>query len=175
MGLEIDVRVVGAGEFAQLLSDLSTVHIPEELESMMGEILTETVAEAQVYPPETEGNRPPPPYYSRGAGMIGRGGNVIPGKESQDLKGQWGAEIVRDPDGISGRITNETTYASLVQDEEGPQTTFHAAHGWRTVQSIVRSIASGRGGGATAGAGDPESGIIARVEGWLDRLIQRIR
>jgi hypothetical protein len=173
MGLNIDVNVSGDENLTQALSDFGNVWIPEEFESMLERIIRESIEEAQKYPPETEGNRPPPPYYIRGTGMIGRGGNVT--KPSENLKDQWHGEVTQDSQGATGRISNEASYASFVQDEE-LQTTFHAAHGWRPIQSIVRSVTANRGGGgATAGAGDPESGIINRVENMVNRLIQRIR
>jgi hypothetical protein len=176
VGLSINTRVIGADDFSQLLEDTKTVHIPEELESMMDEILRESILEAEDYPPETAGNQPPPPYYQRGRGMIGFDGGVIKGKESQNLKGSWRSEVIRDPDGVSGRIINFALYAGLVQDED-IQTVFHAAHGWRPIQSLVRFAAAQRrsGPGATAGPGSTDSGIIARVEGWLTRITGRFK
>jgi hypothetical protein len=143
MSISINTRVIGADDFSQLLEDTKSVHIPEELESMMDEILRESILEAQDYPPETAGNQPPPPYYQRGRGMVGWSGEVISGKESHNLKASWRSEVIRDPDGVSGRIINFAGYADLVQDED-MQTVYHAAHGWRPIQSIVRFAAAQR-------------------------------
>jgi hypothetical protein len=109
---------------------------------MVEEIADASITVAQEYPPETEGNQPPPPYYQRGAGMIGYDGGIVPGKESENLGAQWVYEIIPTERGVDSRITNRASYSGYVHgspEDNPPQTVFHAAHGWATIADIVRA------------------------------------
>ena len=148
--LNIDVR---DSDLLSTLNEATTVVIPRELSHMIEEIIEESVAAAQDYPPETEANQPPPPYYQRGAGMIGYDGSIVPGKESENLGGQWTYEIIPTESGADGTLTNNASYAHWVHGED-TQMPWHARTGWLTIADIVR-----------AQAGEATKGTAARAAG----------
>lgn len=74
------------------------------------------------YPPESEANAPPPPYYMRGQGTVTAAGVR---RTSQDMGRKWHVNS------SSRLITlrNEATYSGWVQGAD--QVGYHAARGWK--------------------------------------------
>ena len=135
-GLTIDAEVRDS-EFLGRLNEGTSVFIPREMLSMLEEIMRAAIDNAKIYPPETAGNQPPPPYYVRGVGMIGRSGNLTAGKESQNLKDRWAFGISPSEDGATGTVFNQATYGAFEQDEDW-QAIWHHQHGWSTMQDLLR-------------------------------------
>lgn len=91
------------------------------------------VSEIKEYPPETEANSPPPPYWNRGAGLVNKNGSVYP--KSKDLKGSW--EINETSNNII--IENKVTYAPWVHGTR-TQAEFHGKRGWPKISDILKRI-----------------------------------
>ena len=79
----------------------------------------EFVAEAKIYPPESEANRPPPPFYTR----------------TNTLKDGW--KVNRAQDHVT--ISNATPYLPWVHGTT-KQAWFHKARGWKTISDFLRSL-----------------------------------
>jgi hypothetical protein len=146
MGLNINTVLSGADEVIQRLNDLQTVFIPREQENAIEEILDESAAQLQEYPPETDANQPPPPYYIRGVGQIGRGGQLTSGKESQLLDANWQIEMTSSADGVTGILRNVASYSGYVHDAspEAPQMPWHRDTGWPIAVDVVRGVLAGQ-------------------------------
>lgn len=100
----------------------------------MADATDDVKRDAQVYPPETEANQPPPPYYIRGQGTQYANGNR---GESQQLKDNWQTEVNVSGKGVLGKIFNSVvTYAPWVHGVAW-QRRFHKARGWRNIRQIT--------------------------------------
>jgi hypothetical protein len=167
MGLRLDVEVRDS-ELLSRLNEGTTVVIPRELTHMVEEIVEESIAVAQEYPPETEANQPPPPYYQRGAGMIGYGGGLVPGKYSENLGAQWVYEITPTEHGADGTITNRASYSGYVHgdlQDEHPQVPWHAEIGWPIMADVVRAqVGEAQGGPAARVAGAAKDAVESAAQ-----------
>lgn len=105
----------------------------------------------QKYPPPTEANRPPTPYYIRGQGMQYASGNK---GNSERLGSQfWVA-----PEGyLSTAIGNRASYADYVVGEG--QAGFMGAKGWRKLIDVANEKI-------------PE--ITKVFQAWVDKTIQEL-
>lgn len=160
MPLNVEVIVRDSDALGRL-SEMETVVIPREFGDATTDILQGAVTDLQQYPPETSANQPPPPYYERGRGYVGFGGNVLAGKESENLKDQWSFEVSGGGDSIEGSLINRASYSGYVHGEE-LQATWHAAIGWPIATDVVR-----------AQIGDQQgTGVARTVSKGLDRLNQ---
>ncbi len=170
MGLGIDILLSGAEEVTQKFNDLQTIIIPRGQEDAIEEILDESAARLQEYPPEGPGNQPPPPYYERGRGMIGWDGNVIPGKESEFLDANWQIEMSSFADGVTGILRNPASYSGYVHDAspDTPQVVWHKTTGWPVAVNLVRGVLSGQDEATEVSAEAIET------QGSFNRLLQRI-
>lgn len=108
-----------------------------ELEVTSRRIGRDFITEAQKYPPENEGNRPPAPYWQRGVGMVRNSGVVNP--SSQQLGDNWQLRGIKTPFGGTVNVLNPVTYAPFVHDDI-KQAGFHQARGWRTMSQIAEAI-----------------------------------
>ena len=138
MGLRVET-IVRDSDALSRLHEADTVVIPRELGDSIEAILRESVIVLEKYPPETAGNHPPPPYYSRGVGMIGRGGNITAGKESEQLYASWRWSVDRGETTVEGLLENSASYSELVHGED-LQTTFHERNGWPIATHVVRQV-----------------------------------
>lgn len=82
------------------------------------------------YPPETEANKPPPPYYERGFGMHYVGGGVRASSEQMDRR------FVTDTNGWMTRIQNTASYSPYVIGED--QTDVMEYIGWQKLIDVAR-------------------------------------
>jgi len=82
----------------------------------------------QKYPPATEANRPPTPYYQRGMGMVYK--NSVK-KTSENLGKQWYTKS----ENFKTEIGNRASYAHWVHGED--QASFMAPKGWRKLLDVV--------------------------------------
>ena len=142
--VSIDIKML-IDEMLDSIHEVTTVVIPQETEDAFEDVLQDTLAELRVYPPETEANQPPPPYYIRGVGNVGWFGTVT--KVSEDLKGLWKSSVTKSKNTVTAKLTNLASYAKYVHNERGGdalppyQTRFHAKRGWPTAQAAVRRAA----------------------------------
>jgi len=83
----------------------------------------------QKYPPETEANLPPTPYYKRGVGMVYKGGTR---ETSEKLSTQWTVS----PVDFKTTISNRASYAKWVHGEQ--QARFMAPKGWRKLFDVAK-------------------------------------
>lgn len=90
---------------------------------------------AQVYPPESEANSAPPPFWQRGVGKIRSVGGT-PNPASQQLGSSWSVTHARQDEIM---ITNPTTYAPWVHGNK-KQAWFHKLRGWKTVQQMFSML-----------------------------------
>lgn len=101
-----------------------------------------------VYPPASEGNQPkaawtpggPNSWYQRGRGpfWIVKSGQVHSKKSSETLGRRWTTSTKNN--GLTGVVGNNVSYGPYVQDEE-KQASFHAARGWKTIQTAAEEEA----------------------------------
>lgn len=95
-----------------------------------------TATNAAVYPPTTEANQPPTPYYIRGTGTQTSKGNR---GESQNLGQNWEKIVEIEANGVVGTVSNRVAYAPWVQGMNGQQW-YHRKNGWRTVRKIASDV-----------------------------------
>lgn len=99
-----------------------------------------TATNAAVYPPTTEANQPPTPYYIRGTGTQTSNGNR---GESKQLDKQWEKLVEIEGNGVVGTVKNvNAPYAPWVHGMRGQQW-YHADRGWRTVKKIASDVRQG--------------------------------
>lgn len=91
---------------------------------------------AEFYPPESEANQPPPPYYIRGVGTQYVNSNR---GESQHLGETWDKSISKEDQGVIGTILPTATYAPYVHGTQS-QIPIHNARGWRKVTQIAEDV-----------------------------------
>jgi hypothetical protein len=148
----------------------------ERINEAMEEIAVESILVFKDYPPETEANQPPPPYYQRGIGYYGRTGQIT--KPSQQLDTQWAYSIDSTENSVRLEIENIATYAQYVHgDEDQLQMPWHAARGWphgaRTVADIVGGmegdVPSGVGPSARTGNRNILEKALSWVADWFNR------
>lgn len=162
--VSIDIKML-ADEILDSIHEVTTVVIPQETEDAFEDILQATMQELRVYPPETEANQPPPPYYERGVGNYGWFGTVT--KVSEDLKSQWRHEVTVSGNTVTGKLSNIASYAKRVHNEQGGdalppyQARFHAKRGWPTAQAAVRRAAGM----------ETESSIGKRIQQIVDKVV----
>lgn len=102
------------------------------------------------YPPESEANRPPAPYYERGRGTIRADGTSLGGSER--LGTQWYVDRYSQMGVVIG---NRASYAPFVNGPE--QAWFHAPRGWRILDEVAE---------------EKMQDIIDVYQAWIDRLIK---
>ena len=91
--------------------------------------------DAAVYPPETDANFPPVPYYIRGTGT--QSSDERNRGESKQLGERWVESVTFSANETTGRVTNVATYAPHVQGRT-MQTIVHQMRDWRTAGKILR-------------------------------------
>lgn len=158
MPLRLDLQIRDYS-LARNLGQAREVWIPESMEENIEETVAEIVTLAREYPPTSEANHPPPPYYQRGVGYFGRTGKLT--KPSEQLNTRWEKGVRRFTNRVEGVVINRASYSGYVQDRQF-QTPFHQLRGWRTVQDIVDDIADG-------------DEILTKVRRTVDRIIARLR
>lgn len=93
----------------------------------------QVVALLQDYPPETDANNPPSPYWQRGVGRVWGSGHISP--NSQKLGSRW--SITHNP--ATTEIENPVTYAVHVHSTK-KQAWFHKERGWLTIGAALEKV-----------------------------------
>lgn len=149
-----------------------------QIENATYAVAEEAIRVFKDYPPETEANEPPPPYYERGVGYYGRTGKLT--KPSEQLDQRWGFEVNRMGDEmVTATVENTASYAAYVHgDEEQLQMPWHAARGWPNALATISAMVGDPEATGLSGARGPSistrvrnafSGIAERVASWFNR------
>lgn len=150
--MSIHVEVKGLDKLIKKLGGI-TEELDDTLQAAGEESGKMLLAEEglQKYPPETDANRPPAPYYERGRGMwtsetVNSGG-------SERLGTRW---TVEREGKTATKIGNSATYAPFVHGAE--QAWFMASKGWNKLYdtAVVK-----------------QSEIQRIYQAWIDRLIKK--
>jgi len=104
----------------------------------------------RAYPPSTDANAPPTPYYIRGRGTQTKSGNR---GESERLGTQWYRRV--GAASLSTEIGNRASYAKWVHGEE--QASFMGPKGWRKLTDVVK---------------EKMSDIVKVYQAWVDKLLR---
>ena len=123
------------------LAEKKLISLKEGISTINSQEMTQAgrdwITQAMIYPPEHAGNRLPAPYWSRGIGKIGAGGNIL--RPSENLRGNWRMVTISTGNGVEIRITNTTSYGAWVHDND-LQAEAMAGHGWLTIDQITDSV-----------------------------------
>jgi len=127
--------------------------INKSLQSAAKESLTEVLDTQGLrkYPPETDANRPPYPYYERGRGTwTGPGYNT---GSSERYGTRWDESVIP----YGAKAVNNASYAPYLAGEE--QSSRMAEKGWRKLGDVA----------------EEKRGTIKKIfDGWIDRLVKNI-
>lgn len=152
----ITIRVDGLDRVMESLDRLSD-SVKRDITAAGQEAATEILDSPgiRLYPPETEANRPPTPYYIRGRGTQ-RAGRRIP--EYNDLKSeklgtQW--YVSADYGRMQTVIGNRASYAPYVHGAE--QARHMATKGWRKLLDVAM---------------EKIEWITEIYQAWIDRIIR---
>lgn len=140
--------------------------IKETLYGGTQESLTELMTIMQTYPPESEANRPPYPYWARGVGRIHASGNVDP--QSEQYGQSWDLQVRSTTFGTDGRLSNSASYAPWVGARQ-TQAWFHAARGWPNVEDTADKL------GLSTTKVAISSRIASRIRGAFANLKSRLQ
>lgn len=112
------------------------------------------------YPPETSGNRPPPPYWQRDYGLVGAGGVLL--QPSEHYTRSWVVDDSIGADSISILAQNDVSYAPWVVGTR-QQSRIHEENGWLKVREALNEA-------GLEGADEFVNGEITPPSVLIDRL-----
>ena len=148
----IEIEIKGMKELKAAMDKF-----PQQVKKYMaaaGTEASEEILETQglrKYPPLTEANFPPTPYYKRGVGTQTGSGNR---GGSENLGTQW---TVQAKD-FETTISNRASYARWVVGET--QASFMAPKGWRKLLEVAK---------------EKQAAITVIYNRWVDKLLRDIR
>lgn len=146
----IEIEVRGVEKLVQALD-----RAPDVIRANMAAAAKEAGSEIinteglKVYPPETDANKPPEPYYIRGVGMQRVSGNNFKSEK-------YGSKFYVKTEGYGAIIGNSASYAKYLADEED-QATHMAKIGWRKLIDVAR---------------DKMQKIKKIFQAWVDKTIR---
>lgn len=173
-----EINAQEVADFAnRLSSNIQNIAQNAQREWMQGTVRS-IVRVMQEYPPETDANRPPPPYYIRGTGRVLRGGKIL--FTSGQLGSNWEDSISVSSAEVVGEIRNSTAnpmtgnvYSSYVHGapgglgRRGEQASFHTRRGWPSLLNVT-----------LAAVGETRATVIyyggINLEGSPDEIGERI-
>ena len=171
MGTRIKTSATGIDRTTKKIAKIDPT-IRDEMKREVMKLMKEIGKEATTYPAETRGNRPPPPYWSRGVGRVQSYKDKKPNPKSEKLgdadgRGEnFSYEIGGNQFGVSGKMTNTITYAPWVLGDEH-QAYFHRFHGWRTIGKVILDLGL-TGSGESDRWGEVTGKIFKRIEGLFN-------
>ena len=139
MPVVIDIKIEGIKELSGRLDKVSDLIRKMAMLGGMHDATKYVATNAAVYPPTTEANVPPPPYYIRGTGTQYKGYNR---NESEQLNLRWDRIVSEKGDDVQGVVENKTTYAPWVHGVVR-QRWFHKTHNWRNIERIKNDVEQG--------------------------------
>jgi hypothetical protein len=122
--------VFDSEDFARLQRTLAKLDQEHIFKPMANAIGMDIRGVASVYPPASEANRPPYPFYERGWGT--RTGPNSGRQTSERLSTKWYHTVF--PDYL--KIGNTASYAGYVHGEE--QNPIHAHRGWKKLLAVAK-------------------------------------
>lgn len=164
--IQVKATISGVKQYIAELVHFRKVGIKETLYGGTEESLRDVMSAMQQYPPESEANRPPYPYWSRGTGRIHASGNVNP--VSQRYGDSWELEVRQTKDGAEGMLSNSASYAPWVGSRQS-QAWFHRARGWPTIENEAEKR------GLTTSKITVSSRIASRVRSAIENLKGRLQ
>jgi hypothetical protein len=132
--MAVDLRAYVVNKFTAAFSNRIEREAATQIKLTTRRMAIDFVREAQIYPPQNAGNKPPAPYWERGKGLRRRDGSTNP--PSQKLDESW---TINSPFGGTAQVDNPVTYAPFVHDGF-KQASFHKQRGWRNVVQIGDAI-----------------------------------
>ena len=128
-----DIKIIGDAELEAKF--MASIPLLDKLTSAAMQSSLDVVAkDASKYPPESEANFPPEPYYIRGVGTQYQSGANR--EESEQLGQNWNVSLSRMGREMVGRVFNAVSYAPWVHSDT-QQAWFHTSRGWRTMSKIT--------------------------------------
>jgi hypothetical protein len=103
------------------------------------------------YPPATEANQPPEPYYIRGRGTQYKRGN----KGNSE---RYGTQFYTKTSAYGIKAGNRASYAPYLMDDE-KQAEHMARIGWRKLIDVAQ---------------EKKKRIVEIMQGWVDKLIKEL-
>lgn len=165
MGIRLTAKIKKANtRFSERITKDATII----METAGRELAREFVDYITVYPPETDGNRPPYPYWRRGTGRIHRNGTVNP--SSQKYGTSWNITNKKLIGGGETLAWTNVTYAPYLADPN-KQTWFHAKNQWRTTDDALEYI--GVSGRTVSDASPIIQNALNRVREIMGRVFNR--
>lgn len=152
MGSNLTITVVGLERVQAGLSQYKD-RIMEYMYSAVDEV-SQVILDTEglrKYPPETEANRPPTPYYIRGVGTQYKSSN-------SGSSEKYGTQFYTEAYADGMKIGNRASYARYLTDDE-EQTAVMAEKGWRKLIEVATEKL-------------PE--IVRTMQGWVDKLIKDV-
>jgi hypothetical protein len=136
MSLELFITQSGAKSFNNKLRSFLS-RSGSILEQDTEILAREAVDTLTTYPPESEGNFPPPPYWERGVGLVGGQGQLYrPSQRYGDSGERWEYNTSTVGDTVTTVATTDITYAPYLGDPKR-QAGFHARRGWKTTEQAI--------------------------------------
>ena len=121
------VQIRGLDELDRKMRKLAGSKIADKTLDTYAKLVEEDV---KPYPPESEANRPPVPYYERGEGTVTASGLR---KTSQDMMRKWKVET-----GSTIALKNAATYSGYVQGLA--QVGYHKQRGWKNAHERAEQM-----------------------------------
>ena len=155
MSIDLYIQVVGLDKV-----EAAFKRFPQEIEQDIGQAAAEAaklvIAQEGVsnYPPATEANAPPVPWYERNKGMwVMRHGEVINLENSEEYGAAFDTQRVK----MGVTIINKAKYGKYIGGEQ--QARHMARIGWRKVFDVAK---------------EKQSEITEIFNLWIARLIRRL-
>ena len=125
------VQIVGLDELTRKMQKLADGKIVDETLYLFAKDVKDHLEGQENYPPESEANRPPVPYYERYRGTQTASGNK---GNSEQMGRQW--KIVRSAKQII--LKNTASYSGYVEGIK--QTWYHKERGWPLAHKVGEQL-----------------------------------
>jgi len=139
MPVTIKIDIQGDKELAAKLRQVESAIRRTAMAGGMQDATKYVAQNAAVYPPTTEANAPPPPYYIRGTGTQYASYNR---RESEQLNLHWDRRVSERGDSVQGVVENLVSYAPWVHSVVR-QSWFHKMRSWRNIERIKQDVEQG--------------------------------
>lgn len=126
--MNASVKIEGMDAIVRKMRKVASSSVVDDTLKAYAEYIRDDV---RPYPPESEANRPPVPYYIRGQGTQTASRNL---GNSQDMRRQWrlksSSKLIA--------LTNEATYSGYVQGLRQP--VYHVQRGWKSANKRAKEL-----------------------------------
>lgn len=139
MAVTIQIDIRGDKELVAKLYQVDATIRKTVVAGGMQDAVRYVAQNAAVYPPTTEANSPPPPYYIRGTGTQYASYNR---RESEQLNLHWDTRVNQHHGATVGVVENKVSYAPWVHSVVR-QSWFHKMRNWRNIERIKQDVEQG--------------------------------